>query len=134
MSLLDRRYKPSTDDVIYHYCSPDAFFGMTQAKRLWLSDVFAMDDFLEMHWGYSIFERAATELLKDIPKAFFDQVDRYLSSSGRFILPLVCCFSLDGDVLSQWRAYSSDGQGFAVGYYANDLVQMDVRPLSILFD
>ncbi|MBR0706115.1 DUF2971 domain-containing protein [Bradyrhizobium liaoningense] len=28
----------------------------------------------------------------------------------------VACFSEDGDVLSQWRAYAADGMGFAIGF------------------
>ena len=28
----------------------------------------------------------------------------------------VSCFSADGDVLSQWRAYADDGHGFAIGF------------------
>jgi len=93
-----------------------------------------MNDFMEMHWGYSIFEQAASELLKSIPKDFFDHVDGEIASTGGSVLPLVSCFSLDGDVLSQWRAYSDDGKGFAVGFSASDLVQMPVRPLRVLYD
>ncbi|WP_416152053.1 DUF2971 domain-containing protein [Pseudomonas sp. Bout1] len=29
---------------------------------------------------------------------------------------LATCFSKAGDVLSQWRAYADDGQGYAIGF------------------
>jgi hypothetical protein len=32
------------------------------------------------------------------------------------IHPYVCCFSSKPDLLSQWRAYSDDGAGFAIGF------------------
>lgn len=132
--LFDRTYQPTKDELIFHYCDPDAFFGITQNRRLWFSDVFSMNDFMEMHWGYSIFKRAMSELLKTIPKEFFDRVDDRIAHAGSNILPVVSCFSLDGDVLSQWRAYADDGSGFAIGFSAEELVKMAVRPLRVLYD
>lgn len=32
------------------------------------------------------------------------------------LTPYVCCFSREGDLLSQWRAYADDGAGFSVGF------------------
>ena len=32
------------------------------------------------------------------------------------IHPYVCCFSSEPDLLSQWRASSDDGAGFAIGF------------------
>jgi hypothetical protein len=128
------RYKPAKDAIIYQYCGATAFFGITQTKTLWFSDVFAMNDFMEMKWGYSVFEKAATELLDKIPRDFLDRVDEHIGATGNHILPLVTCFSLDSDVLSQWRAYSEDGSGFAVGFVAEQLVQMPVKPLRVIYD
>lgn len=44
------------------------------------------------------------------------------------------CFSLDGDVLSQWRAYSDDGKGYAIGFRAQDLAQLPVKILKVLYE
>ena len=34
-------------------------------------------------------------------------------------LPLIGCFSKNGDLLSQWRAYAEDGKGFSIGFDSN---------------
>lgn len=34
-------------------------------------------------------------------------------------LPLISCFSKNGDLLSQWRAYAEDGKGFSIGFDSN---------------
>jgi DUF2971 family protein len=132
--LHDRRYEPENDELIYHYCGATSFFGITQSRRLWFSDVFAMNDFMEMRWGYSIFEEAATELLNNMPREFLDKIDSHIVETSAYILPLVACFSLDGDVLSQWRSYSTDGAGFALGFSAKRLTQMAVTPLKVLYE
>lgn len=35
---------------------------------------------------------------------------------------LIACFSIDGDVRSQWIAYADDGQGFSIGF-DSDLIE-----------
>lgn len=90
-----------------------------------------MNDYLEMHWGYSIWERAATELLPEIGKDFLDAIDQVIHFSGLKCLVLASCFSRDGDVLSQWRAYADDGNGYAIGFNAKDLLQLPIRPLKV---
>lgn len=32
-----------------------------------------------------------------------------------------CCFSANGDLLSQWRAYGKDGRGYAIGFDARHI-------------
>lgn len=34
----------------------------------------------------------------------------------------ICCFSKEGDLLSQWRAYANDGKGFSIGF---DIKKLD---------
>lgn len=41
---------------------------------------------------------------------------------------------MNGDVLSQWRAYANDGNGYCIGFRAKDIVQLPVRPLKVLYD
>ena len=46
---------------------------------------------------------------------------------------MVGCFSLDGDVLSQWRAYAQDGEGFAIGF-SPLLIKLPAKKMRILYD
>jgi hypothetical protein len=39
----------------------------------------------------------------------------------------VCSFSEDGDVLSQWRAYAKDEQGFSIGFLGEEISLIGIR-------
>jgi hypothetical protein len=99
-----------------------------------LSDLFSMNDFLEIHWGYSIWEKAANQVIKDVGDEFLQKVDGLIRTAQLKGNILASCFSQSKDILSQWRAYSNDGNGYAIGFKASELVQLSVRPLKVLYD
>lgn len=132
--LLSRVFKPKKNDLIYHYCSAEAFHAICTNKTIRLCDIHSMNDFLEMHWGYSIWEKAASELLDEVGRDFLDKIDEILHISGIKGLLLSSSFSLDGDVLSQWRAYADDGNGYAIGFKASDIIQLPVRTLKVEYN
>src|SRR6266446_2177088 len=116
--IIPRVYEPAKDELIYHYCGAASFLAICTIKKMRFSDLFSMNDFMEMHWGYSIWEKAASEILDEVGREFLDEIDKIISVSGVRGLLVAACFSLDGDVLSQWRAYADDGQGYAIGFDA----------------
>lgn len=132
--LIPRVYEPNDEDILYHYCDALAFHGICTTKVMRFSDLFSMNDFMEMHWGYSIWEQAATELLGEVGREFLDEIDKVIHSAGLYGLLVASCYSLNGDVLSQWRAYADDGKGYAIGFRAKDLIELPIRPLSVLYD
>lgn len=131
--LFGRKYTPSDTEIVYHYCPADAFLALSTTKRLRCTDVFSMNDFMEMHWGHHIWTRTWAGL-QEIPNGFLKTVDELLFTSGLIATPLATCFSLEGDTLSQWRAYANDGTGYSVGFQAQPLTQLAVRPLRVLYD
>src|ERR1051325_168746 len=80
--LLSGVYEPKDDELIYHYCGASAFLEICMSKNLRLSDLFSMNDFMEMHWGYSIWETAAGQVLSEIGKDFLDKIDEVIHFSG----------------------------------------------------
>jgi hypothetical protein len=132
--IIPRVYKPAAEEILYHYCDASAFHAICTNKKMRFSDLFTMNDFMEMHWGYQIWEQAATELLDEVGRDFLDEIDKLIHSSGFCGLPTASCFSLDGDVLSQWRAYADDGRGYVIGFSAKDLLELPVRPLRVLYN
>lgn len=131
--LPNRQYKPEETETIYHYCSPDSFFAICNSKTLRFSDIFSMNDFMEMHWGHSVWVDVRKELL-EVPLEFLDVIDEHLFTTGMNATTVASCFSLDGDVLSQWRAYTDDGLGFCIGFDPKVLCELPVRPLSVLYE
>ena len=37
-------------NIMYHYCNVDAFKAIIQNKTLWLSSVYNLNDYKEIHW------------------------------------------------------------------------------------
>jgi len=132
--LYSRIYKPKKNDLIYHYCSAETFHAICTNKTIRLCDIFLMNDSMEMYWGYSIWEIVANTLIKSLGHKFIDSIDEIIHFSGKKCLVLASCFSLDGDVLSQWRAYSDDGNGYCIGFNAKDLIKLNIKPLKVEYD
>lgn len=58
--LTQREYKATDHDLLYHYCSAETFLAICGSKRLRFNDLFSMNDFSELHWGYHVWEEAAS--------------------------------------------------------------------------
>ena len=43
-------------------------------------------------------------------------INDLLKEKSKKIKRYICCFSGDGDLLSQWRAYADDGKGISIGF------------------
>lgn len=99
--------------MIYHYCTEKVFNKIIETKTIWLSDISKMNDKEEYQIGYHIL----LELLKDHGLdnhvVVTEMADINLNKTFHI---LIGCFSKDGDVLSQWRAYADDGRGFSIGF------------------
>lgn len=113
--------------VLYHYCDLSTFLAVIQFRKLRLSDINTMNDFSEFHWAYSRFEEAASLCLDQYDKKFFDDLDEIFSRTQLHTLPVLSCFSTEGDVLSQWKAYSDNGAGVAIGFDSKLLANLSIR-------
>lgn len=123
--------QPST---LYHYCSPETFLIICQTKRLRYSDLNGMNDFLERRWGLDMFSRTAASFVTHMGELFIKTMVEAVEAYGAIVCPLAVCFSKDGDVLSQWRAYSQDGSGYAIGFDAKKIVRMPARTVNVEYD
>jgi hypothetical protein len=132
--MISREYLPEDNDIIYHYCDANGFHSICTNRKLWFNDLLSMNDYLEMHWGYSIWEKAASAKIEEYGKEFLDEIDEAIHFSGLQELVLANCFSTEKDVLSQWRAYANDGKGYVIGFNAKDLLGLPIRALTVLYD
>jgi hypothetical protein len=95
---------------LYHYTDSDGLIGIVTSKYLRATDSRFVNDPLELEYGRGLFKEVLGQF--GVPP----HVVRMISEG---ILPMsvyVASFCEDGDLLSQWRAYSSDGLGYAVGF------------------
>lgn len=119
---LDSQPAPST---IYHYTNDSGLRGILESGRLWLSDIFSLNDPSELKHGISHAvtilngraERGPSET-KVFATHFADFLNRAMPGTAHYF---VCSFSSDGDDLGQWRAYGDNGRGYALGFDGRDL-------------
>jgi hypothetical protein len=113
---LDDKYIDSVPDVVYHYSNITAFINILQNKCLWASRAEFLNDATEFRFGQQICRREMDRLAST--NSDYIEFIRKLQSAIDFEVnsPFVTCFCKDGDLLSQWRGYSSHGQGISVGF------------------
>lgn len=131
--IASRTHTPNEGQVLYHYCSSATFLALCQGKKLRYSDVAQMNDFMERQWGTQILGRVLGNLEHDLTAKFCEVLWSNVEGLGHIAKTLACCLSLEGDVLSQWRAYAEDGTGFAVGFDAPTLQNLPGRMLRVAY-
>jgi hypothetical protein len=100
-------------DILYHYCGASGFKGIIESKALWLSKSSMMNDYMEYRWMVG----KACERVKQRRNSVNGKiVDKMLAGLKKSDAPYISCFSCEPDLLSQWRAYSDDGTGYAIGF------------------
>ncbi len=109
--------------TIHHYCGVEAFRKILARKTLWLSDAYYMNDYMEHRLILGQAVKTLQTLAKgpkngDFYRKLAQSITNPLLASFH---PYVCCFSRKDDLLSQWRAYSDDGAGFAIGFSTKGL-------------
>jgi hypothetical protein len=131
--LLDRLYRPANNELIYHYCSSAAFVGIVNSRSMWLSAYDSLNDSTERGWGYQVFKKATSQLSKEIDHRFIEAISTMVDNAYSMAMTMIGRYSLDSDVLSQWRAYADDGRGFAIGF-SPDQMEMPAKPLRVLYE
>ena len=100
--------------ILYHYCSTATFHNIVGSKALWLSSLTQSNDSSE---GRVVSQAVARLATKD---NLSDELTGHLlaavSNMEGLFDGLGLCFSTEGDLLSQWRAYTQDGAGLSVGF------------------
>ena len=132
--LFLEKYIPKPKELIYHYCSSESFQAICENKTIRLSDLFSMNDCTELKWGYSIWIEVANLLMQELGREFIDAIDKHIHEFGFHSLIISSSFSLKSDMLSQWRAYSSDGNGYCIGFNAQDIFELPVYPFKIIYN
>lgn len=117
---------------LYHYCSLETLIAIISNKCLRLSDLSKSNDYMERKWIMNIIEEALDKSLKDegiiinLREEYWyaDGINNHISYLSDMLSydvkrsSYITCFSRNGDLLSQWRAYGDDGRGIAIGFNA----------------
>lgn len=124
-------FKPKMPPILYHYCSVETMFSILQNYTVWLSDMEQMNDKTELKYFCDIIDIMLHDILdsfqgkyeSDLLNVVRDVLEEQVSNVRNRLTRLTyhtknysCCFSENGDLLSQWRAYGDDGHGVAIGF------------------
>ncbi|WP_031426843.1 DUF2971 domain-containing protein [Flavimarina sp. Hel_I_48] len=117
-SFIDKELHNSASlgETIYHYTSLDSFVSILETQTLFSSNINFLNDRKEYEYGVDLIKEVISGFKKDKQNAqILNLLENHLNliyKSERYIT----CFSLDGDLLSQWKAYANNGKGVSIGF------------------
>jgi len=107
--------------ILYHYTSNEAFLSIIEGKKLHLSSLNLSNDSQE---GVYFFERLKDILFKKLRCKDLEGYEYYLKNFCEDEGAVGFCFSEEGDLLSQWRAYAVDASGISIGFNKERLEEL----------
>lgn len=127
---------PGAPDKLYHYTSAEGLKGILQSGQIYATNVLYLNDTAELADSVRTLEAVMESESKDLPVelAFMLKV---LIPHHLQELPIdyfVVCFCEDGDLLSQWRAYGTQGTGYSIGFATRALMGLGRRLQKIEYD
>lgn len=125
--MKEKEYRESLgfkDEIVYHYCSIEALFGILSSKSFWLTSLESSNDSMELKLANKILEQAILELkdehkktelssmLEKIESAPCDKkYEKFRPKYKYYGLSLV----VDKDSLTHWERYANNGNGVCIG-------------------
>ncbi|MCX7111039.1 MAG: DUF2971 domain-containing protein [Proteobacteria bacterium] len=111
-------------EKLYHYTNVEGFLCIMKFKKLWLSGAHNLNDHQEISWTNNKIFNILKQLADASGSKHAQELWEVITLNK--LTPYICSFSTKGDLLSQWRAYTNDGKGVAIGF-RNDLLPHSQR-------
>lgn len=134
-------------EVLYHYTSIKGLIGILQEKNIWAASIFHLNDKEELFYARDMFIKAIQKLKDKIEeegqplpafegKGAYGLLPNLIETPKSRILGFlintlnnltdqapvfISSFSEKGDILSQWRGYCLNANGFSIGFDYNRL-------------
>jgi hypothetical protein len=104
--------------TLYHYTDLHSLKAIVENQSFFCSNSAYLNDKKEYYYGLDLFKNELQKIINspkndtslNIVTAVLEEL-KEKNISNHF----ATCFSLEGDLLSQWRAYANDGKGIAIG-------------------
>lgn len=118
--------------LLYHYTTRPALIGMISSKAVWATHIRYLNDAAEYSYAADFasdlirFRRETHKSPEEI--LYLDELQRRLAAMDVNTETYVFSLSADGgDRLSQWRAYTSPGDSYSLGFRSDALVEIADR-------
>jgi hypothetical protein len=121
MSLLEKFLNRKPSSRIFHYTSQAGLLGIIRSKSIWATSIHHLNDATEFDYALRMLKRIIGEQSQDgIGANLAKKLIEDANGSAQINL-FVACFSQKPDLLSQWRAYSPNGNGYSIGFRHSQL-------------
>lgn len=124
-----RQNNGRTPQHIFHYTSTEGLSGILSSNEFWATDIRYMNDSSELEYGVDLVCSHLKKIIADDDKgysAILNEVCDSLPEHHKFFTHIGAYYAVsfceNGDLLSQWRSYASDGQGYALGFNTKSLL------------
>lgn len=126
---------------LYHYTNQTGFLGIFTNKKLWATKIQYLNDDDEYYLAFKIAENYINAKLEN--ESCSSTVIKMKSCLDSFktlssINVCVCSLSEQGDLLSQWRGYSSSIGGYSIGFnkesLENSLIGSGFKLVQCIYD
>ena len=118
MKAVDELLARRPPNPIYHYTTQLGLLGIIEERKIWATMSRYLNDVSEFVLAQEVAREVVTDRKKferdSSTQKLLDDLKGAIDNSG--INVCVCAFSANGDSLSQWRAYSGGGTGYAIGF------------------
>jgi hypothetical protein len=119
--LVDKVNERPLPPMIFHYTNDSGLKGILEGGNLWLTNITNLNDPTELKYGFSHaikFMNERAESGHEVTRNFARRFEEFMGGGHveKIAHHFVCCFSSEGDDLGQWRSYSDNGRGFALGF------------------
>ena len=124
-TITEALFSEPPQETLYHYTSLSGVLGIIGSRTLWASDIRYMNDSAELRHTADL---VANEVAKRINEGhsrphlltcFLDWV-KHRITNGHILFG--ASFRANGNLLSQWRGYSSVGKGASLGFNPRTVV------------
>jgi hypothetical protein len=120
--------------IFYHYTTAQGLVGILESGSLWATNSRFLNDPTEIEYAIRLFRHAGLHEIdaRPAPRSFHaEALKGWITNSLNYYQEeakvYVSCFCENGDLLSQWRGYGASGGGYAIGFAAEHIPQLDVR-------
>lgn len=121
-NITEKLYSDIPQETLYHYTTFPGLLGIVEQGVLWASDIRYMNDSAEMRHTVDLIEVAVARRIsagqsnQRLLSQFLDWVSNRIAN-GHMLFG--ASFRSNGNLLSQWRGYSSVGKGVSIGFNPN---------------
>jgi hypothetical protein len=142
---LDAAFTPLPSPLpphLYHYTTLQGLEGIVLNNNMWATNAAYLNDHSELRYGHQLLVEAINRLGVETGGGLSEQATRLLDrcrladpTADERLHVYLTCFCKEPDLLSQWRAYSTSGGGYALEVEPSSFLSLPgLRMIEVIYD